>query len=700
MGSLGYLNNNEDNLLGYLKTMDLYHHGEPEPMSSLSPIIITPDVTILLHKMPHRTVIDTLIQHFFTEANWIYEMVDAVTFLERYNDWWSHPCRSVDDVEFAALLLRLCSYTAQFLPSANYTADTIFGNSLCTIRKECDATANALSSTSLVRATSTSIVRIHQLFFRACYLKNEGDMRGSWDILSEAIREAQELGLHLDLRKGQGQFTSEYNVELGKRTYWNLWLWDKFMCIILGRWPLIPDDRCTVSLPNQTVGTSASDINAPDTFCERRLQIRLTRLASELLSSTNGKQSRDPTVIDKHIRRLKSELIDNLPPAFRINDPEYRWDEKLPNLRRQREMFKISIFATLSSLLKPVITAPANRTQTQSASEKKLVAKLKLSLIEAVVSMLDSVKRLHKLMGGKQNRFFLLSFFTLEPAALLGMCLLSVDAKEGKHGTSTKSKGNVAEVAQFYLEGRKRLEESFARLRMLSEVSSIARIGVKILEKILARLDEKKSVKPSKDLPHGIRTEAAPAPRIPFSPVSEGGSAHPRREDSSENPSVSTAATAPASVSLDIPANLSITPPYSHSESSQNSPPFPVPDSWMNFDIWPDVGADAGNLGFNLFANNGQNDANLASLNAPSMQWPAQLSYWGVATTSGPPASLSLASDPMTTGPPVLPAQSAAWLIPEALGDYNGMDPNMHMDLDQASDWTWTGDSGVIGFGE
>lgn len=472
------------------------------------------------------------------------------------------------------------------------------------------------------------------------------------------------------------------------------------MCIILGRWPLILDDRCTVSLPKQTVGTSASDVNAPDTFCERRLQIWLTRLASELLSSTDGKPSRDPTVIDKHIRRLNSELIDKLPPAFRINDPEYIWDEKLPNLRRQREMFRISIFATLSSLLKPVITAPANRSQTQSASEKMLVAKLKSSLIEALISMLDSVKRLHELMGGKQNRFFLLSFFTLEPAALLGMCLLSVDTKEGKHETSTNSKGNVAEVAQFHLEGRKRLDESFARLRMLSEVSSIARTGVKILEKILARLDEKKSAKALKNLPHGIRSRVAPAPRIPISLVSEGGSAHPGCEDSSGNPSISTAAAASDSVLLNIPANLSIMPPHSHAESSQNSPPFPVPDSWVNLEDCPDVGAGAGNFVFDLFDDNGQNDANPASLNAPSMQWPAQPSYWGAATTSGPPASQSLATDPRTTRAFALPSQSAAWLIPEALGDYNGIEPNTHMDLEQAFDWTWTGDSGVMGFGE
>lgn len=213
--------------------MDLYDDTDHKMGSPIStPIIIPSEVTELLRRMPQRSVTDILIQHFFTEANWIYEMVDPTTFLEKYNDWWSHTCRTVEDVEFAALLLQLCSYAAQFLPSQNYTADTILGNSLTDLRKDCDNTANALASSSYVRDASASLPRIHQLFFRACYLKNEGDMKRSWDVLSEAIKEAQELGLHLELQKGQGKFTSEYDVELGKRTYWNLWLWDKYVSLL------------------------------------------------------------------------------------------------------------------------------------------------------------------------------------------------------------------------------------------------------------------------------------------------------------------------------------------------------------------------------------------------------------------------------------------------------------------------------------
>lgn len=206
--------------------------GENENMDISSnfvrPILITPDVVDLLKKVPERSITDILIQHFLKEANWIYEMIYPTTFLERYNRWWSQPCRTLEDLEFAALLLRLCSYSAQFLPSKTYTAATIFGLSLSAIREQCD-----IAATMLIRSPSfkgpSSILRIHQYFFAACYLKNEGKMKESWDLLSEAIREAHDLGLHVEQPKSSEHLVSEYDIEMGKRTYWNLWLWDKFV---------------------------------------------------------------------------------------------------------------------------------------------------------------------------------------------------------------------------------------------------------------------------------------------------------------------------------------------------------------------------------------------------------------------------------------------------------------------------------------
>lgn len=220
------------------------------------------------------------------------------------------------------------------------------------------------------------------------------------------------------------------------------------MSIVLDRWPLIPDQRCTVSLPQDMFGTpDVSHEDAPNIFCERRLQIDLAKIASGILSSDNGKTCTKPAIINEKMEMLKVDLIEKLPPAFRLDDHDEKWDQQLPHLRRQRQMFRISLFAAICMLLRPMVIIPASAVRALSASDRKLVVKHRGSLINAAMEVLDSVATLHSLMGGKQNRFFLLSFFTLEPAVLIGISLMTprFGAKEGKQTLSAlKSSRGIA----------------------------------------------------------------------------------------------------------------------------------------------------------------------------------------------------------------------------------------------------------------
>ena len=272
----------------------------------------------------------------------------------------------------------------------------------------------------------------------------------------------------------------------------------RFMSVILGRWPLIPDHHRTPTLPNGILGTRISNINAPNAFCERRLQIELTKIAFGLLTSNHGKPSTDPVIIQKHIRRLEEDFIDKLPPAFKLYAADEKWDDELPNLKRQREMLRISVFVTMCSLLRPVITQSSGAARKLSPSDRKLITEHRTSLINVTIEMLQSVGKLHMLMGGKQNRFFLLSFFTLEPAVLLGMCLMNPELgkNESKQGSDVSAKSPAYPSAddERWKRGYRIMAEAVARLQMLSEVSSIARIGVKILEKFVANIDHQRTV--------------------------------------------------------------------------------------------------------------------------------------------------------------------------------------------------------------
>ncbi|RMJ26481.1 hypothetical protein PHISP_02632 [Aspergillus sp. HF37] len=56
--------------------------------------------------MPHRNVLDFLVQYFIYELNWMKQVLYAPGFLARYQQWWAkdRSVGSADDVEFTALV--------------------------------------------------------------------------------------------------------------------------------------------------------------------------------------------------------------------------------------------------------------------------------------------------------------------------------------------------------------------------------------------------------------------------------------------------------------------------------------------------------------------------------------------------------------------------------------------------------------------
>ena len=180
-----------------------------------------------LQRLPKRPVLDRLLQNFFKEVNWIYEMIHPTTFLAHYESWWHSDIEDwIHDIEFGVLMLRVCAYSAQFLPSRAYTADTICGTSLSKIREHCHKLAIDLSNLCDC-ASSRSLTSVQHLYFAACYSKNEGRMKEAWFMLGHAIRLAQDLGLHLEPPNSSHPQLDDLEKDMRRRTFWNLYIWDR-----------------------------------------------------------------------------------------------------------------------------------------------------------------------------------------------------------------------------------------------------------------------------------------------------------------------------------------------------------------------------------------------------------------------------------------------------------------------------------------
>lgn len=183
-----------------------------------------------IHRMlPTKSIVDILIARFFKEVNRVYEMIYEPLFMRDYELWWSQLHGTDKNTDFALLIVRLCILSIQSTKSSHtYSAiqeDQNVANilnspvklerRLCRIAEDLDSR----------RPRKHSLLVVQHKFFHVCYLKNRGQIKDSWSVLSDTISEAHEIELHLERPLGPG--VNELDQELWRRAFWNLYVWDR-----------------------------------------------------------------------------------------------------------------------------------------------------------------------------------------------------------------------------------------------------------------------------------------------------------------------------------------------------------------------------------------------------------------------------------------------------------------------------------------
>ena len=298
---------------------------------------------------------------------------------------------------------------------------------------------------------------------------------------------------------------------------------NRFLSLVLDRLPCISDDDCSVDFPKMRLITGTDDPRAPHVSLERDLQARLIKLWYSMYSpAIRQLPTYDPAIVEENYERLRRDFISTLPGVFAFNTPDTQWDERMPSLIRQRYMLHISVLVILCQLLRPLLRLTLSEIQVMPHYKRNLLLTHRGLLVEVATSLLDSVAGLHEDMGGNQTRYFLLSFYTFEPAMILGMHLLSIDlALEALNQARTSSDTNrlwktpvpFVAASDVYADSssvtqcRKKMEKAFERLQMLCEVSVIAAVGTQTLGRMIAHIENvfQKSCQDQDD-PSGVTT--------------------------------------------------------------------------------------------------------------------------------------------------------------------------------------------------
>ncbi|KAJ5573108.1 hypothetical protein N7450_010092 [Penicillium hetheringtonii] len=387
---------------------------------------------------------DFLLRIFLEQINRIYEVIHGPTFEAKYAAWWAmqeakdlsgEPIAD-EDIDFGILIIRSCLLSLQTLPSPKYPTKGALKTHPEAVEQWLYTLANDLDK-SQAPDRKPSIETVQHRFFHTGYSKNYGKIRESWASLSAAVKDAHEMGLHL---KDPGIPLDDTEMEVRRRTFWNLYFWDRFMCTFFGHWPLIPEGYFDIEPPHDNLQPYVTSPYILTPFTDHIFHIKIARYITAFLSPPSWTSDQyAPMTVSEFAQRFDEVITDQLPPPLWMENPDTSWDIVDPSLIIKRLRLQLLINSTKSSLYR-AFTDPCGSLQPNKSSEIKgsidpIALSHRRSLIQTTSNMISLITRLYTLVdneggGPPAERMFLLPIYLVDALTSLGVSLLSVKFDE------------------------------------------------------------------------------------------------------------------------------------------------------------------------------------------------------------------------------------------------------------------------------
>ncbi|KAJ5301966.1 hypothetical protein N7508_006829 [Penicillium antarcticum] len=370
---------------------------------------------VLLSKLPPRPVLQTLIDLFFTEVNWHYFILDRFYFDDLFSRWpiseELEPVGylSLDELSrelcyFPAVLFQVTCLTLQFLPSEQIETARVSANDLANSQSYSDIGDQLLSN---LGRPGAALSGVQAEFLRASCLKNAGRGTEAWHALGNAIRQAQELGLH---RHREIRQREEASID---KTLCEFCL----MAMILGRPRMIHRDDCDAKPPMECSIPKNPSVAIPMAVRSDEspgiipvsASLFQYAIACKVHDMRAIKVDRPHPKTYSTVQKIHEDvdsMMEGLLPAIRPDCPDTSWDLELPYLPQLREELKVMANLFIVNLHRPHIIA---------STESRKAA------LQAAITTLDSQLRSFTQTNPHQYRLFGLAFYLVDASFLLSI---------------------------------------------------------------------------------------------------------------------------------------------------------------------------------------------------------------------------------------------------------------------------------------
>ncbi|KAL7952910.1 N-terminal binuclear Zn cluster-containing/DNA binding domain-containing protein [Trichoderma compactum] len=407
MHMLGYMYEKNDAIFGSI-TRNAEYTDSPEAL---------PDPIVKASRaVPPRPYTDILVKFFFDNVNYHYGILHQPSFMVIYVDWWCHrreaqSLRNASTIALTCLILRICANSTQFLPpQTSSQLELDLGDSVQNLSKSYHDAAQIISG--FLSPGSGGLVNAQQLFLSATWHKGEADFVRSWHELGAAVRQAQEIGIHMDVRSDK---MSEFDLEIRRRLWCALYTWDKYMTASFNRPPMIQSDA-PVSLPNPALDQS----NIPDVP---------SHIVSKILENQLARQLSEGDYLDKTNLQSKVAFVESwmssLPAVFSVVNPDRRWDADYPYIPFQRLQLHCVGYMTQAILLRSILVSSeifsVERTEAEISSETMALLH---QIVDISLKAMSVSRDTFDLCFPQQAKYYMVAFCPFDNAALLCSLLI------------------------------------------------------------------------------------------------------------------------------------------------------------------------------------------------------------------------------------------------------------------------------------
>lgn len=399
LANLGYSTHNEHNTLSLVKKVEVASSSTSSPHSILNSKYLAPDdkYRSLVRQLPSKEHVDMLVQQFFSNINWHYDVIDEIAFRQQLETWRRIPysahgiATSVlpsDVLAFPSLLFQLMAHALLHQPVTDGGCSSLdslkYASEMTFVDLAGDFSEAGFSTLESIAKKEVTIVAVQAEILRASLLKNTGSVVEAWHVLGIAIRDAQEIGLHVELvsPNPSASIDARWEKEMRRKLWFVLHNWDIHMAVVLGR-------------PIATMMAAESSLNLPGDLAQRETGTPpRTRTAQDpptpfsviyvgydvayrYFPQVHALENRGARPEDYNTVRVTHtaimENMDRLPPWCRSEDPDVRFDSLTGChwLPAARQALTSGICFVLLSLHRPYIFSMAeSRTEALKASLK------------------------------------------------------------------------------------------------------------------------------------------------------------------------------------------------------------------------------------------------------------------------------------------------------------------------------------------